>query len=111
MNESPEKRQTSESYNQIRVHFHVCPSQTCIEVQGALDRLATLPGCVDYVLRHTQSNRFQWIITGVWSHAENRNRHYCSEQIQVLFKCLLLQRASLICCSEGQKLHPEDLDV
>ncbi|AZF10879.1 hypothetical protein C4J93_2681 [Pseudomonas sp. R2-37-08W] len=39
---------------------------------------------------------------GVWTDEEDRDRHYCSEQIQVLFNCLIQQHAALICCSEGQ---------
>lgn len=111
MNQPSEERQVFESYNQIRVHFHVCPSRPCLEVQGALDRLALLPGCINYALTYWQQNAFQWSIAGVWTNEEDRNRHYCSEQIQVLFKCLIEQSASLISCSEGQILHPETENI
>jgi hypothetical protein len=111
MNQPAEKREIFEIYSQINVHFHVCPIQPCIDVKAALDSLASLPGCIDYTLTHWTRSAFQWTIAGVWANEEERNRHYCSDQIQVLFNCLIRQRASVICCSEGQKLHPKAQSV
>ena len=99
------KHRTLYSYNQISIRFPILPPLSCPETQAALAHIALLPGCLDYALTCREQEVFQWSISGIWVNEEDRQRHYCSEQIQVLFRCLIQRNASMICCSEGQTEH------
>lgn len=99
------------TYSQIRVHFRVAPPQACQKTQAALANLALLPGCVDYALTYWKQNVFQWSISGVWVSKADRDRHYLSDQIQVLFKTLIQLDASLIYCGEGQSGCPGPVNM
>lgn len=111
MNRPLDKSIIFSSYSQIRIHFHVAPPQACRETIAALAKLALLPGCVEYALTYWKQNVFQWSISGVWVSEADRDRHYSSDQIQVLFQGLIQQNASLIYCSEGQSGCPGPVNI
>lgn len=106
-----EKHRITPSHSQIKVRFQARPPQVFSEIQEVLIHISRLPGCISYALTCREQDAFQWSISGSWISAEDRDRHYCSEQIQVLFRCLIQRNAFLICCSEDQAGHLDSVST
>lgn len=89
------------SRSQISVRFQVAPPAYCPALREALLRISLLPGCLDYKLTDEEQAPFHWLISGIWMNEGSRHRHYCSEQLQVLFRYMIERNACWIRCSEG----------